>query len=82
MQRASRRRDIRSQLDRTCADGDAPVDPSKVIALINKNPQRYRVAPDNQFLLIPEKEGLANLAGELAIVLKEIKGSDTIGVSD
>jgi len=58
---------------------DAPVDPVKVVSLLNRNPQRYRVAPNDQLLFIPEKEGLPPLMQEISCILKEIGQDDNIG---
>lgn len=57
---------------------DAPVDPLKVVTLLNKHPQKYRVAPNDQFLFIPEKEGIPQLIQEITYILKEIRLNDIL----
>ncbi len=58
----------------------APVIPEKVVELMNENPRKFRVAPNDEILIMTSSNDIPALVIEISDILKRITGRDTISV--
>jgi len=59
-------------------DPQAPVISEKAIKLVNEDPRKFRLAPENEILVIPALNDMPAIVSEISDVLKRITERDTI----
>jgi transcription-repair coupling factor (superfamily II helicase) len=57
---------------------EAPVVPEKVISLVNENPRKFRLVPQDEILVVISSSDIPGMVLEISDILKRIMDGDTL----